>query len=67
MDANYSLATFDKDELKEVFNFKNDKYCLTFKPEENQLSALIPNEECVLDEDMGKYVSFLKVETETKE
>ena len=43
VDCKSSAATFDKDELKEIFNFKNDKFCLTYKAEENLLDQYIEN------------------------
>ena len=59
IDDKMSIATFDKDELKEIFNFKSDKSCLSFKREENQISS-IPDKSNI-DANILKYISFVKV------
>ena len=35
VDDKMSISVFDKDELKEIFKFKSDKYCLAYKEDEN--------------------------------
>jgi len=35
VDSMKSTASFDKDELKKIFEYRNDKNCLTFKEEDN--------------------------------